>query len=100
MSENQCPGDSEKSTTESWPCLRLVPEQRASVDGGRASARCHAGTVHAFPVESHVSSRSAGSVLQRNGEEKVTQPEGLATQQLLDFFFFAPKQKRLQWAYT
>ena len=42
--------------------------------------------------------RSVGSVLQRNGEEKVTQPESLATQLLLDFFFFAPKQKRLQWA--
>ena len=44
--------------------------------------------------------RSVGSVLQRNGEEKVTQPESLATQLLLDFFFFAPKQKRLQWAYA
>ena len=30
---NQCPGNSEKSATESWPCLCLVPEQRVPVGG-------------------------------------------------------------------
>ena len=35
---NQCPGDSEKSAVESWPSLRLVPEQRASVDGAERVA--------------------------------------------------------------
>ena len=61
---NQCPGDSEKSATESWPSLRWVPEQTASVDGGSVTGMGCAGTIHAFPVESHISSRSAGSVSQ------------------------------------
>ena len=90
LSENHCPGDSEKSTTESWPCLLLVPEQRAS-GWGWASARHCARTIHAFPVESHISSKECWLCFTKKWRRKGNSAWESCNSTAVGLFLFCPQ---------